>query len=124
MNIPRWIVRRKADHAKYEKARDALVSDAADAIDVFGEDELERYANERRCAEARIVIDPHPYDRGCGVADTEDEGDYLDHCRTRKDAEELRRKILDNWEEYESVRLDSRRLFEFIEELDANGEMK
>lgn len=43
--------------AAYERARDRLVSEAAEAVELFGDDELERYARERAEESAKV---PHP----------------------------------------------------------------
>ena len=48
-----------AERAAYAAVQDQLISDAAEAIEVFGEDELERAAAEAKQAPARC--------RGCGV---------------------------------------------------------
>lgn len=66
----------------------------------------------------RIGIDQHPYDEGCGVYDTDDDGAYLTQCRNRAEAERLRDLILARWEDYTTARGDRWELFDLIDELE------
>lgn len=79
---------------------------------------------DRRKGEKRIAITDHPYGQGSGVADTDDDGDYLTQCRGRAEAERLKDRILANWDAYEEARGHSDRwsVFEFIDILETEAD--